>query len=250
VTDKSGTNYGSGTIIDSREGLSHVLSCGHVFRNVPEDAMIEVDVYLPGGRRETFVGKRVKVDLEADLSLISIPTDQPLVQARIAPAGTVLREQDAVTSIGCGTGLDPKTEYHQILTVNRYKGTGNVQCSGNPVQGRSGGGLFSSQKQLIGVCWAQDPHYKCGLYASIDAVHRFLDQCQLSHLYKDPAEETAPDTNSLPEFAENDEPEQSGFSRLRAALGENLDEEVICVVRSQSRGSAKNRVLVISATQE
>lgn len=238
VTDKSGTNYGSGTIIDSREGQSLVLSCGHIFRDIPEDALIEVDIFLTRERKETFVAKLIRFDNTADLGLISIPTDMLVPSVKVAGASYTLTEKDAVSSIGCGSGLEPKVEYHEVLMLNRYTGTSNLQCTGSPAQGRSGGGLFTKDRQLVGVCWAQDPHYKCGLYGSLTAVHRFLDQCELAHLYRT-------ETEAATQLAVDVESRPSGIERLKAALGDTADEEVICIIRSSKTAAQGSRVVIL-----
>ena len=85
VTDKTGINFGSGTIIDTRIGQTLILTCGHIFRDFQSESLVEVDVFGPTGK-ETFVGKPIRSDLEADVGLLSIPTDTILTQARVATA--------------------------------------------------------------------------------------------------------------------------------------------------------------------
>jgi thiol-disulfide isomerase/thioredoxin len=45
VKDGNSINYGSATIIDSEPGRAILVSCGHIFRNLSKNAVIEVDVY-------------------------------------------------------------------------------------------------------------------------------------------------------------------------------------------------------------
>src|SRR3990172_9460405 len=72
----------------------------------------------------------------------------------------------------------------RISAVNRYLGAPTIECTGQPVQGRSGGGLFNESAQLIGVCSAADPAERKGIYAGLAAVHSLLDRQGLASLYQ------------------------------------------------------------------
>ena len=50
--------------------------------------------------------------------------------------------------------------------MNKFQGAPNLTVAGQPVQGRSGGGLFSSEGYVIGVCNARDPQEQQGLFAA------------------------------------------------------------------------------------
>lgn len=186
VKDGGSINYGSGTIISSRPGLSVVLTCGHIFRKVEPSAAIEVDV-ISGNRSETFNGKVIDYDIESDVGLIAIPTEQPVPVVRVAPAGYQVAEGDRVQSVGCGGGELPSVQSHQVTAVNRYLGPDNIECTGIPIQGRSGGGLFSAKGNVVGVCNAADPQGRRGIYAGLKEVHRLLDRARLSALYQQPS---------------------------------------------------------------
>jgi hypothetical protein len=56
--------------------------------------------------------------------------------------------------------------------------------AGQPVIGRSGGGLFSTDGMVIGVCNAAEPVDHEGLFATLESIHVVLDQQGLSSLYK------------------------------------------------------------------
>jgi len=72
----------------------------------------------------------------------------------------------------------------RITALNRYLGPDNLECSGVPDQGRSGGGLLTKDGLVIGVCTAADPRDQRGIYAGLKAVQQLLHQCQLAHLYQ------------------------------------------------------------------
>ena len=182
VKDSLGVNFGTGTIIDSREGRTTILTCGHIFRKLDEKSIIEVDVFH-GGKHETFVGKLVKFDLEADVGLIWIPTSRPLPTASIGSLADEPTAGQHVFSVGCSGGEAPTKQQHRVTMLNRYLGPDNVECTGVPVQGRSGGGLFDSRSRLIGVCIAADQQDQKGLYAALQPIHDLLDKAELSHLH-------------------------------------------------------------------
>ena len=58
--------------------------------------------------------------------------------------------------------------------------------AGEPVVGRSGGGLFSADGMVIGVCNAEEPVDHEGLFAALGSIHAALDQQGLASLYKQP----------------------------------------------------------------
>ncbi|MGH7200731.1 MAG: trypsin-like peptidase domain-containing protein, partial [Planctomycetaceae bacterium] len=271
VKDAGGVNYGSGTLIDSRRGQSLVLTCGHVFRNVDQEATIEVDVFA-GDRHETYVGRVVRFNLEADCGLIAIPTDSVLPTAPVAPAGAALSEGETVYSIGCGGGETPARKDLHVTALNRYRGPDNVECTGVPIPGRSGGGLFDTNGRLIGVCFAQDKVDRRGLYCGLKPIHELLDQCELSRLYQrgggatePPPQTVAAVTNAPVERADEEGPpfadavaaeappadaelertaEAAALSdpQVQEALAQAGDAEVICIIRPLDDPQAASRV--------
>ena len=52
------------------------------------------------------------------------------------------------------------------------------------MQGRSGGGLFSIDGTLLGVCNAADPTDNEGLFAALPAIHEQLDEAGLAFVYR------------------------------------------------------------------
>jgi len=183
VKDPNGENYGTGTIVDSREGRALILTCGHIFRHWTKGSQIQVEVFQ-GKRPTMFIGTRVAFELQDDVGLISIPCDQTLPSCRIAPPGVRLTRGENVVSVGCSGGEDPTVQSQQITNLNRYSGGDNIECSIMPVQGRSGGGLFNEQGDVIGVCNGAVAHNNEGLYAGLKSIYKILDRSQLSHVYR------------------------------------------------------------------
>ncbi len=180
VRDSQGMDIGSGTVIHSQPGRTLILTCGHIFRHFDQKGRIEVDVFQ-GKRPQMFEGKLVHFRLEPDIGLISIPTPDPVSVARIAVQS--VRQGQHVFSVGCGGGDPPSRLQHRVTDTQHYQG-GYIECTGVPRQGRSGGGLFTLDGQVAGVCVFANPDSRRGLYTGLDAVHRMLDQLDLASLYR------------------------------------------------------------------
>ena len=192
VKDSLGMNFGSGTIIDSREGRTIILTCGHIFRKLDDRSVIDVDVFT-GTKHETFVARLIKHNLEADVGLIAIPTARPLPAAIVSGLATAATENQHVFSVGCSGGDSPTKRQHRVTSLNRYLGPDNIECTDVPVQGRSGGGLFDTDSRLVGVCIAADQRDQRGLYAGLKPIHELLNQSQLAHLH--PQAQPRPEAN-------------------------------------------------------
>lgn len=195
VTDPDGTSAGTGTIVDAREGAALVLTCGHIFRESAGKGPIEITLYqaTPAGAqaRETAAGQVLDYDLERDLALVVVRPQSPVTAIAIAPANTPLNPGAPVTTVGCNGGANPTAIDSQVTTIDRYLGPPNIEVAGAPVEGRSGGGLFNSAGQLIGVCFAADPQANEGLYASLPSIHAKLDSLNLAMVYQSPSAQIA-----------------------------------------------------------
>jgi hypothetical protein len=89
-----------------------------------------------------------------------------------------------VVTVGCNGGADPTIHHSRVTAVDKYLGPPNVQVAGQPVQGRSGGGLFAIDGTLVGVCNAADPADNEGLFAALPAIHEQLDEAGLAFVYR------------------------------------------------------------------
>jgi thiol-disulfide isomerase/thioredoxin len=199
VEDAEGTSAGTGTVVDAREGQALLLTCGHLFRESAGKGPITVTFYqsTPSGAqvRETAVGTLLNYDLERDLALVVVKPASPVKALPIAPMNTQLAPGSGVRTVGCNGGANPTVLESQITTIDRYQGPPNVEVAGAPVEGRSGGGLFNSAGQLIGVCFAADPQSNEGLYASLPSIQAKLDSMQLSLVYQTPSLSSATATS-------------------------------------------------------
>lgn len=196
VPDPSGCSVGSGTIIDARQGWALVLTCGHLFREFNRNSgqsAIEVDVFGPEPAKQ-LPGQLVHFDLEKDLGLVKVRVPGQVAVARVAPPNYVLSKGARVVSVGCNNGDSPTAQPCQITFLNRYLGPPNIRATGLPVEGRSGGGLFSSDGFVVGVCNAAISPENEGLYSALGAIHVELDQAGVGALCRDGAPKPSLDT--------------------------------------------------------
>jgi thiol-disulfide isomerase/thioredoxin len=208
VEDSSGQSYGTGTIIDARSGEALVITCGHLFRESNGQGPVTVELFAatdagtrhepaaPGAGSVRVVGQVsghvVSYNLDRDIGLVSIRPNGPVRVAPVAPADAMVDRGDRVISVGCNHGQDPSALATRVTAINRYQGSPNVEASGAPVEGRSGGGLFNAEGQLVGVCFAADYEGNEGLYAAVESVHDELDRLGLSDIYQAPSDGAPP----------------------------------------------------------
>ena len=263
IDDGDGHSYGTGTIIDSRDGEALILTCGHVFRDSKGKGAIEVDLYGPTPVQRA-AGRLLSYDLERDIALLTIHTPGPVAVARVAPSDYRIGQGDRVASVGCNNGGLPSVVHSRIASVNKFVGPPNFQVTGQPVQGRSGGGLFSEDGCVVGICNAADPSDKEGLFAALPTIHAELDRLNLAFVYKRPAADSllasaktpdAPtmpkrmpalgeDIDSLPAVPlSSTSDENATIEELRKRLQEGA--EVVCVVRSRKDPNAKSEVIML-----
>ena len=191
IADPKGSSYGSGTLVDARSGEALVLTCGHIFRDSKGSGQITVDLSAPGAPQK-LPGRLVSYDLKNDIGLVSIRPGVPLGVAPVAPKGYRMSKGDRVTTVGCNNGGPATAIETRITAIDKFLGPPNVQVAGLPVQGRSGGGLFTAEGQVIGVCNAADPADNEGLYAALSSIHAQLDKAGLSAVYESPAARVQP----------------------------------------------------------
>ena len=188
VQDPKGQSCGTGTIIDAREGWALVLTCGHIFRDFDGKGRMEVDLFGPGGPQRA-EGTLVSYNLERDrdIGLLRFKTPGPVQVARVAPPTKRIAVGNPVINVGCNNGDAPTARRTRIASMNKYLGPANIQAGGLPVEGRSGGGLFSADGLVVGVCNFADPKDNEGLYAAAEVIREELDRARLSFVYQEPS---------------------------------------------------------------
>ena len=184
VEDANGHSCGSGTIVDARDGQALILTCGHIFRDSKGQGKIEVDLFGPGGQQRV-PGRLISYTVppltqqttdanSRDVGLVAIRVSSPVVTAHVAPPGYRIQRGMPVVSVGCNNGNPPSAQRSQVTSLDKFVGPPSIQVAGQPVEGRSGGGLFSSEGYVVGVCNAADPSDKEGLFAALGSIHAEL----------------------------------------------------------------------------
>jgi hypothetical protein len=192
----------------------------------------------------------------------------------VAPAGFTVEKGAAVVSVGCNNGSPPTARQSRVTGVNKFLGPPNLQVAGQPVSGRSGGGLFTTEGRVIGVCNAADPTDDEGLYAALASIHAALDKSRLSFLYQPGASAghlASTQDNALPDmpasmprvpvspasFGEgrgllrpSSVPHGGGLSNEEEAAlseirGQSDSAEVICIIRSHGDPTAQSEIIVL-----
>jgi thiol-disulfide isomerase/thioredoxin len=188
IEDPDGRSCGSGTIIDNRGKEALVLTCGHIFRDSQGHGRITIDLFAAGSSEPQQVeGRLVSYDLTRDVGLVAIHTPGPVAAARLAPPDYRITRGMPVASAGCNNGDPPTVRRSQINSLDKFQGPPNLQVAGQPVEGRSGGGLFSAEGYVIGVCNAADPSDREGLFAAPGSIYAELDRADLAFVYKSPS---------------------------------------------------------------
>ncbi|NND97305.1 MAG: thioredoxin fold domain-containing protein [Pirellulaceae bacterium] len=189
VHDGHGYGAGTGTIIDTHGEEALVLTCGHLFRENKGQGKIEVDLFV-GGQVKTVLGQVIDYDADdRDIALVAIRPGFPVQPVPVLSEGLLPRNGQGVFSFGCDRGDEPSRRDTRITGVDKYNshlGASNIEISGAPVDGRSGGGLFDDQGRLIGVCNAADYKGDVGIYTGPGSIQWQLDRVNLSKLYAAP----------------------------------------------------------------
>jgi len=182
INDGNGNSVGSGTMIHAEGPDVLVLTCGHVFRDSNGQGRIAIDMYGAGAPQQV-PGELIDFDLKTDVGLVRFRPGVPVTIARLASPDYRVNAGETVFSTGCDSGADPSLRQSRVTSIDKYLGPPNVQVAGQPVQGRSGGGLFNAAGQVIGVCNAADPQDDEGLYAGAGSVYAILDKVGLAAIY-------------------------------------------------------------------
>jgi len=292
LEQSDGHEFASGTVIGSRPGRAIILTCGHLFRNFRAEgkslntpgsaSQLIVDVF-DGRRSKAYFARLLGYDLESDVGLVEIAAARVLPVARVSSTATGLSAGQRLLSFGCNGGERPTRSLVTVTQMNRYLGPDNIECTGVPLQGRSGGGLFDAAGRVVGVCFAADPTYQRGLYAGLKPIQDLLVRCRLTSLFKH-RDQPGPQRDAVPTVASvttsgpagtrstrvakttgvakpRTVPPRSGppavpprstsgrstiAADVAAALASASGAEVICIIRSSANPRAASRVVIIN----
>jgi S1-C subfamily serine protease len=188
IEDAQGRSFGTGTVVDTRSGEALVVTCAHLFRETKGKAPVKADLYEAAGDGVRLAGHAtgqvLSYDLTRDIALVSLRIDRPVGVATVAPPRSTVERGDRMIGIGCSNGQDPTVLETRVTSLDRYQGPPNIEASGAPAIGRSGGGLFNGKSELVGVCNNADPEGNEGIYAGLESIHDQLDRLGLAEVYQ------------------------------------------------------------------
>jgi thiol-disulfide isomerase/thioredoxin len=273
IADPEGHSCGTGTIIDARQGQAMILTCGHLFRDSKGKGKIEVDLFGPLPA-EKIPGKLLGYDIDREVGLVVINTPGPVAVAPLAAPGYRVGIGDPIVSVGCSNGDAPSVRRSRVTALGKYGGAPNLEIADLPVVGRSGGGLFTPEGRVIGVCNAADPVDREGVFTPLTSIAAELDRVQAAVVYREPsvpplpvavAVDPFPPPRLLPTSAVTLEPtaaavagpptpksegrlpkldsqEQAFLEKIHHELGQGA--EVVCFIRPKNP-EAKSEVMML-----
>lgn len=185
VEDSQGVSFATGTIIHRQDDEALVLTCGHVFRDSQGKGKINSDIGFAMGQPTTVVGSLIYYDADKhDIALVAIPCPMDIEPIPVAPESLAVQRGDKVFSLGCDRGAPPTVRQSVLKANTRYSGIVKYDIVGRPVDGRSGGGLFSAGGQLIGVCNAAAVEVDEGIYTGLQSIYWQFAKVNLTHLFR------------------------------------------------------------------
>ncbi|MDB5352356.1 MAG: thioredoxin protein [Planctomycetota bacterium] len=187
---------GSGTVVYSTAERSVVLTCAHLFEGKYRTGTLTVDLFHPdmewklntAGKlrfKETHPGRLLDINVVADVALVEIRPGRTLDASPVIPADASLKPGQSLTSVGCGGGKDA-TVWTTSVTQLGVAGPDRAaftECTGTPKQGRSGGGLYTLDGVVVGVCDFARSDSNRGLYASPESIRAILAKNALTQTF-------------------------------------------------------------------
>lgn len=244
VEDPEGQSFGTGTVIDVHDNEALVLTCAHIFREAGDAKSSIVIERFDADAAGPTSGSLISADLDLDVALVSMKLKRPITVSKLADVKYRTFRGEGVFSVGCNHGDDPTVMEGHINDIDKYLGAPNITASGEPVIGRSGGGLFNGQGLLIGVCNAADPEFKEGLYAALPRVCYELDRNGLSYVYQ--SEEKRSSTKVADETTRPIVKVAAATANAPGAPDSSNDGELVFVLQSDSaEEAAKKKKYVI-----
>ena len=194
VSQGKSLSVGSGTVIYSAADRSVILTCAHLFGESGPRVKVKVDLFGPEMERpippatgpgklrylESHPGRPIVVEPGLDVALVEFRPGRELDASPVARDGAALAVGQPVVTVGCSEGRDATVWSSRVVSLGAKVGDGKfTKCEFNPMQGRSGGGLFALDGHLIGVCDFGVQGVPLGLYAQPESIHRALAQAKL-----------------------------------------------------------------------
>lgn len=161
--------FGTGTLVDIGYDYPTILTCGHVLRGTHKGDSIFVTVYQNGKvRYVSGIVERYDTDLE--VGLVSLESEygmKPLKLSRYYPD-----DGDTLVSVGCSGGDSPTLKQMEVI----HSDPGYLKCTKAPAHGRSGGGLFNDDEELVGICYATYEEFDYGVYTGLSDILKVIEE--------------------------------------------------------------------------
>ena len=161
---------GSGVILSSVPGRTVIATAAHMVRDASAQS-ISVDVFGDGGKISKFAATVETSNDTTDLALLLVAANSFPLPAAIG-ANDSPGQGDVAFGIGCSGGGRVSVMKCRVLRIQ----DGDVFCSGAPAQGRSGGGLYNSRFELIGICSAANAERQDGWYVGHEKLQTLLSE--------------------------------------------------------------------------
>jgi hypothetical protein len=203
-------DVGTGSVVHSTAATSTILTCAHLFHDSVRGSTVEIEVFRDG-KTLKYPARVLGANEKSDLAILQIQNNTLLPTVEIASLDTSVASGDSAFSIGCSNGELPTPLSIEVVDIDRYKGPSNIVCTVDPAVGRSGGGLFNSNGQLIGVCSCADRDQHEGLYMARQPIVELFKNAKLTHLLT-----RTDDSASPPEFAGTDKADGNSFDEMFA----------------------------------
>ncbi|HMO13848.1 MAG TPA: trypsin-like peptidase domain-containing protein [Pirellulaceae bacterium] len=185
VIDDTGISFATGTVIHRHANDVLILTCGHVFRESKGKGTIKVELGFGDNQLQSMDGLLIDFNANGyDVALVTCNTTLEITPVAIAESSFQMPAGTPVFSIGCNSGDHPTLRKSQFKQITTYDGVKKYDVVGRPVNGRSGGGLFTIDGKLIGVCNAAAVNVDEGIYTAINSVYWQLDRVKLTHLFQ------------------------------------------------------------------
>jgi hypothetical protein len=171
--------FGSGTVIEGHPDQAVALTAAHVLRG---SRWIKVELFSDQLDRQgglgrpigTWKGHAIASDPDRDVAIIGFRPGRRLAASPVASPGWK-PDGEPMCSVGCSHGKDATSWSDRIVGEASIAGGFPVYLTfRQPVEGRSGGGLFDSMGRVVGVCNAAEPTAHQGIYAECSSINAIL----------------------------------------------------------------------------
>lgn len=178
VVDTSHRSYGSGTIVAKSGSRVLIVTCGHMFEGMDKGTQVRVTVFSDA-TEEYYTGHVVSYDLDDDVGLVCAEAIRNATVVPIASADRKTERGEVVVVAGCDYAGAPLVKSTRVLAVNNFVGAETLVVEATPNHGRSGGGVFNANMELIGVCNGFTREDAKGIYTGLSAVLAEVTESQI-----------------------------------------------------------------------